>query len=251
MGPPSIFPGLPLDPLTMLIASIVLIPIAVYLFWASGRGGGGRGSPDLYALVIDEETGTVTQEKFVKIEDRVYTAIDTPYPRFLIVPPNTKVYKCRMGRLVNADCVLAKASSLLALPLDPEITAAVSHLLSSDEFESISNEDVVKLLRRLYDMEEKKLGKIRISAPTTVAIAFDVKRIIGEMINRVFGAASEAVMHFFRVSRHIEKLESYLQALGVYAEKRYTWLWYIVVLVFVALVGFAIVQAVMGGVPKP
>jgi len=242
--PPSLLP-IQLDPIAALIAICVMAPIAYYLLRSPGKKGGG--TADLYALVVDEASGTIRQEKFVKIEDRVYTAIDTPQPLFLIVPPNTRIYRCRTGKLGSADCVLAKASSFLALPLDPAITSAVSHLLSTDEFAELSNEEVVKLLRKLYEAEGKKLGHMRISAPTTIAMAFDVKRVLTELLNRVFGAASEAVTHFFRVSRHAEKLESYLQALGTYAEKRHAWLWYIVLLVFVAFVGFAVVQAVMRG----
>jgi len=208
----------------------------------------GRVKPDMYALVFDETDNTVSLMRFLKIGDRVFTAIDTSYPMFLILPSNTKVYTCIAGRM-KVPCVLAHARSLLALPLDPQITAAVSHLLSSEGLERIENEDAVKILRRLYEMEENKVGRIRVAAPAVLAIAFDVKRIISEIIARVFGAAAEAVTHYFRIARNIETVERYLQALGAYAERRMSWLVYVAIIIMVVAIAAALIMNVFPGVP--
>jgi len=220
----------------------VLLVIIVFAFLSRG----GRRKADIYALIIDETDGTISLQKFLKIEDRVYTAIDTTYPMFLILPSGTKTFQCYAGK-TKVPCVLAYARGLLALPLDPNITAALSHLLSTEDLVSLQNEETVKLLRTLYEMEEKKLGKIRISTPTVVAVAFDVKRIISEIINKIFGAASEAVIHYFRSARNIEALEKYLQALGTYAERRMSWLWYIAMIIIAIAIAFVLIAQVVPG----
>jgi len=207
----------------------------------------GKISPDMYALVIDETDGSISMMQFIKIADRVYAAINTSYPLFLIIPTNTRVYQCITATKTKVPCVISYARGLLALPLDPKVTSTLSHMLSTDELEHLENEEVVKLLRTLYDMEEKKFGKIRLGGPAVVAMAFDVKRLVSEIINKVFGAASEAVIHYFRSARNIEALERYLQALAAYSARRYAWLIYLAIIIIVIAIAAVLVLQFFGG----
>jgi len=234
--------NIPISPI-IVVPLIIAFVVALVLPLMLRRKG--KIGPDMHALVIDETDGTISMMQFIKIADRVYAAINTSYPLFLIIPTNTRVYQCITAAKTKVPCVIAYARGLLSLPLDPKVTSTLSHLLSTDEMAELNNEDTVKLLRTLYDMEEKKLGKVRISGPAVVAFAFDVKRLVSEIINKVFGAASEAVIHYFRSARNIEALEKYLQALAAYSARRYSWLIYIILLIFAAAIGFTLVMQVM------
>jgi len=232
-------------PAILGIAGAVLVLIIIAGLARGGRGGAG-GKADMYAYIIDETDNTLSFHRFTKIADRVYVSLDSNVPLFLIVPPNTRPYQCVRGRN-TFPCYLAYARGLMATPPDPKITSAVSLLLSSDDMVQLSNEDVVKLLRYLYDMEEKKLGRITIAAPMSIAFAFDVKKLVGEIISRIFTAASDAVTHFFRTARNIETVERWLQALGAYAERRWSWLWYLIILIIVVgAVAVAILNVLPG-----
>ena len=232
---------IPFDPMLMIIMLPVLIIVMILVFYQRVRA---RTEPDMYGLIIDETDNTISLMKFIKIEDRIYAAIDTSYPLFMVVPPEVHSYQCISGKK-KVPCFLAYARGLLALPLDPKVASAVSNLLSTEEMEEIKNEEATKILRYLYDLEEKKTGKIRISAPTTLAIAFDIKKILQEIINKVFLGASQAVSHFFASARNIDTLRKYLEALGAYAEKRHSWLVYVAIIIMV----IGIVIAIMLSTP--
>lgn len=218
----------------LVMAAVITIMVIIVVLVKTRT----KTKPDVYGLIIDESDGSVSLMQFLKLSDRVYAAINTSYPLFLIIPHTTKTYMCHAGK-AKVPCVLGYARSLLALPLDPKVTSAVSAFLDTEEHMKLSNEETIKLLRQLYDMEEKKIGRIRLSSPSSVAIAFDVKKIVSDIINKVFEGASEAVIHYFRSARNIETLEKYLQSLARYAERRYSWLIYIAIIVMA--VGIAVV----------
>jgi len=201
---------------------------------------------DLYALIIEETDKSIYTGIFIKLADRVYAAINTSYPLFLIVPPGVSSYVCYMGKQ-KVPCVLAYARGMLAMPLDPQIISATSHLLSTDDMVSLSHEETIKLLRSLLDMQEKKIGKMTVASPLTVAFAFDVKKVVMDLINKVFANANEAVIHYFRSARNLEALERYLQALARYAERRYSWLIYIAIILIAAGVAAVLIMQFWGG----
>jgi|GEM_PF-3811066 len=233
--------GLGINPIMLVVVGVPMI-IVIILVTTMGRKKAMK--PDMYALLIDETDGTISLMKLLKIEDRVYASIDTSYPLFLVVPPDIKSYQCYVGKS-KVPCFLAYARGLLALPLDPKIVSTLSDLLSTDDLEKIRNEDAVKVLRYLYDLEEEKIGRIRISAPCVLAIAFNVKRVIQEIINKVFLGASQTVSHFFASARNMENLRRYLEALGMYAEKRHSWLMYIAIIIMTVGIALAIILGVI------
>jgi len=233
----------PINPIVVAGAGGAVAVAIIVMMTARSRS---RQRGDLYALIIEETDKSIYTGIFIKLADRVYASINTSYPLFLIVPPGVSSYVCYMGKQ-KVPCVLAYARGMLAMPLDPQIISATSHLLSSDDMVNLSNEETVKLLRSLLDMQEKKIGKMTIASPLTVALAFDVKKIVMDLINKVFANANEAVIHYFRSARNLEALERYLQALARYAERRYSWLIYIAIILIALGITIVIVMQVWGG----
>ncbi len=194
------------------------------------------------AVVIDDSTGTLSTVRFREIGNNVYGSIGSSRPMFLVVPPGTKSYRC------GSDiCYMAYGTDVVLVPLDPTTIGKISTLLSTDEMAKIKDEDVRKLLRKMFELEDKKTGTITISPDMKIGIVFDVKHVIRELLHKTLGGAGLTIQHFFRSMGNIEEFERYIRAMSEYESKRFSWAWIVGVVLFMLLIGVAIVISVKSG----
>lgn len=197
---------------------------------------------EVKAVVIDDSTGTLSTIRFREIGNNVYGSIGGSKPMFLVVPPGTKSYRC------GSDiCYMAYGTDVVLVPLDPTTIGKISTLLSTDEMAKIKDEDVRKLLRKMFELEDKKTGTITISPDMKISMAFDIKHVIRELLHKTLGGAGLTIQHFFRSMGNIEEFERYIRAMSEYESKRFSWAWIVGVVIFMLLIGVAIVISVKGG----
>jgi len=231
----------------VLIAAVAvaLLLVVLLLFRARGRGGGA----DVYGVVISDSQSTVTLIPFVRVGEGVYASTGTDHPMFLVVPQGTKMYWCHFGGR-RLPCYFAGAYDLLALPLDPKVLSDLSLLLSSERMSNVKIENARDLMLALYKMEELKVGNVRISPELNVSIAFDIKPVVSQVLSRIFLGATLAVKHAFWTAKSYEALSQYIEKLGVYAARRYSWLMYLALLVLAGGLAVGVIfafRAITGG----
>jgi len=223
----------------ILVAAAVvsLLLIIILLLRARGRGGA-----DVYGIIIADSKSTVTLVPFVRVGEGVYASTGTDHPLFLVVPQGTKMYWCRFGGR-SLPCYFAAAFDLLALPLDPKVLSDVSLLLSSEDMSRVRIENPRDFILSLYRLEERKIGTVRISPELNVSIAFDIKPVVSQVLSRIFLNATQAVKHVFWTAKSYETLSQYIEKLGVYAARRYSWLMYLAMLVLAGGLAVGIIFA--------
>jgi len=221
--------------LVMLLSVALAIAIVLGLAWLLFSWRRGRASPpgDVYGIVFFPSTHTVSVVPFARLDEGIYTATSFSHPLFLVVPPGVKSYNCRIGR-GNAPCYLAMAYNLFALPLNPKAVANISYLLETEDMAEISKEDTMKILGHLVDLEEEKVGVVRISPMLNFAMAFNVNKLVSELVERDYANASEVVTHLFRAIRNTEVMSRYLSQLTAFVARRWSWLVYLAILILAA-----------------
>ena len=197
---------------------------------------------EVKALIIDDSTNTISSVMFKEIGNNVYGSTSGGKPLFLVVPPGTKSYRC------GTDiCYIAYGTDVVLVPLDPTTIGKISTLLSTDEFVKINEEDVRKVLRKIFELEDKKNGVINVSPDLKINMAFDIKRVIRELLHKTLGGAGLTIQHFFRTMGNIEEFERYIRAMSEYQAKKYSWLWAVGVVIFMLLLGLGLFIAIKGG----
>ena len=244
----GVFGGI-LSPNTLMLgAGIGLIILLIY--WKYIRpmrrartGETPVGMGDLIAIVFDEDANEIKELRFVKIGANSYVHVGPFGPLFLEVTPGTKIYRCRN----RMPCVPAEIHGIMAVPVDTELASATHLLFNTEELANVREEDAIKLMKVLYERMEERIGHVPVEGPSKVAFAFNIPKIIHRIMGIFATQGGALILHFLQTMADVAAQERYLQALGAYMQKKYTWLWYIILLVIAFGIAAAMIQA-MGGV---
>ena len=237
--------------MVVTVSALIIILYVVFSVMSkmgTSRGRKTKGKGDLLGIIADDSSNTIRHVWFDRIGDKVYVGTDEPL--FLVIPSNVNIYRC--DDYGGVPCVTAYARNMIVLPQDPEILSDFSNLVSDGNIE-IDNEDVIKTLRKLFELEKIHKGYIRVSAPLTIATAYNIPRMISSLINKILGGAGESIMHFFRTAKNSETLRKYIETLGEYHEKKRGWIQGVGIAIFIILLGISLVLLVTHGhaPPKP
>ncbi len=194
---------------------------------------------DLYAIVIDKQHRKITKIPFIKLADRIYAALKEG-PLFLYMPGRIHSYTCWFNEKV--PCVMGYKRGYLVLPFDPMFAQAVHALMNVEELAEIPRDDISKMISYIYGLQEKLIGHIKISPKFSIAIAFDLERLLTEYFDKVADDASEAIQHFFAMSRNYQTFQKYVESVTRVMEAKYVWMRYLIPL----LIAFGIMWIMIG-----
>ena len=226
-----------------IIFILVFILALIYAFLKFSPGS--RRKCDLVALVINDKERKIEARCLDKLAHNVY--VDSKNPAFLVLLRNTKTYKFK-----KYSAVLAYQGDLLLLPLDPAELSTISRLYASEEHLGMTQEEIEKMLSKLYSLQDKITGHIAITPRTKVAFTFDVKKIIRNSLDSVLSNASEALIHILQILRRGEIYERLVSSLAAYQTAKYSWMKYIIYAVLViGIVAYILMYASHGGAVHP
>lgn len=235
-----------------LAFGVIVILFTVFMLMSRRRGRSGA-SADLYVLEIDESRGEIIERPFTRVGTTSYVYTGPDGPRFLELTPETKVYRCVRGGK-SKPCVPAYPRDVLAVPIRPELAAATHLYLDSDAmFNVAGEEDVVKMLKALYDrMGRSEKSYVVLEGPTRVLFAFNLRKMLTKLMDTFAVDGAAFFKHILTTAANVQTLERLYKALSQYAESRLKWLNYLAILIIAIAIAAAFISVFLGGqTPTP
>lgn len=236
-----LFPGfqlpLPSIDIILFVVSAVATVVFVVIIVARGR------KYDLYALVIDDLKGAIRLVGFTKVGENLYVGDAWGAPVFL-VPGDAASYSLE-GFGARGRVLVARAHQIVALPTEPVVAEAFFHgrrvlELGMDG----SSRDVASIIKELLRGEERRVGWVRVSPVVRIALAFDTREYAYTYIDHLVVRLSRTLQTIMTHTKSLDRLSKYIESIGLYHQRRFTWLLYISLIIVMIAIAYAIMRAI-------
>lgn len=219
------------------VAYLVLVSLIIMLFIAiiivKHRRNGGVSKCDLYALVVDETSNTISLECLEKLHGDTYIKYGGDEPLMVAVPKNTHTYKLKIGDKTYDNGVIAYSYHGIMLPLDAKLIGSLSLLMSTNEYARLDEDELSKLLAEMHRLSDSVTGHVVISPSYRIAFAFNVRKAIRDTIEKLLYSAGESVQHLFSTMRKTSGFKEFIESLTKYHEVKMGKWKYIITLIIV------------------
>ncbi len=231
-----------INPVTIIVAVIgfMIALVLIVLYMKSSRM-----LPSVtHVLIIDDNRGTIEEQKAIKLTDRVYV-ISGEQPSFLIMHPKARVYKATSGKR-SVDVVLGFREGMVIYPISGRTIYDMFMVENADEGAiNLDKESVLDALTDLYNYAAEALGSIKVTPNVKINFAIKPVRLLQKLIEENIEGASSVMQRFFSAMRSHEMLERVANILTRYAEQRSRIIIYAVVFALVMAIAIAIVASVL------